>query len=85
MLRVTKRMMDDERELMMLEGKLVGPWVDELRQIVASTSTIHKLDVSTLSFADADGLQLLRDMLQHGATLTDGNSFVASLLAKVLP
>lgn len=85
MLRITRRILDHESELITLEGKLIGPWVEELRQVAGSTSRLRKIDVSSLSFADADGLQLLRDILQEGAELTDGTSFVSSLLTQVLP
>ncbi len=85
MLRITKKTIDGEGELITLEGKLVGPWVDEFRHVVDDAATHRKLDLSALSFADTEGIRLLQEMVQQGATLTDRTSFVASLLTKVLP
>lgn len=85
MLRITKQILEDEGELITLEGKLIGPWVVECRQVVASTLRLRKIDISSLSFADVSGLQFLQEILNSGVELTDGTSFVASLLTKVLP
>jgi len=58
-----------------LEGKLVGPWVKELESCwrsAAGTRQIHpvRVDLSSVTFIDEDGKELLRKMYQGGAKLT---------------
>jgi hypothetical protein len=57
-----------------LEGKLAGPWVKELElcwRSAAGTQQIHpvRVDLSEVSFIDADGKDLLGRMHQEGAML----------------
>lgn len=57
MLRITATTTDDKVALK-LEGRLVGPWVDELRKTVFPTngwSQRLEIDVTDLTFADDDG------------------------------
>jgi hypothetical protein len=65
-----------------LEGKLVGPWCDEVAQVCAkrSASPQLRLDLYDLTFADARGLELIKTLIAHGATLDRCSSFVAELL-----
>jgi hypothetical protein len=64
-----------------LEGKLVGPWVDELRRAVevASGENLH-LDAGAVSYADPDGIDLLRKISAAGAIFSASSGFVAELL-----
>jgi len=57
-----------------LEGRLVGPWVDELRtvwqeQTNAGQSLQVTVDLCGLTAMDAHGQHLLDELMQGGATL----------------
>jgi len=57
-----------------LEGKLAGPWVKEAElcwRSAAETQQIHPVhvDLSSVTFIDEDGKELLRKMYQQGAKL----------------
>jgi anti-anti-sigma regulatory factor len=59
---------------LMVEGKLAGPWVEELktcwRQIAASPQNRRAVvDLTGVTFVDAAGKALLTDMCQQGARL----------------
>jgi hypothetical protein len=55
-----------------LEGKLAGPWVDELehcwQQAVIDNLRVRVV-LKTVTFIDADGRRLLADMHRQGAEL----------------
>ena len=57
----------------MLEGRLAGPWVEELgtcwRQIAANSQSRAVVDLTGVTFVDADGKALLTRMWQQGAEL----------------
>ncbi len=56
-----------------LEGKLAGPWVDELERSWYATATGKgkriTVDLSEVTFIDAEGKKLLAWMYQQGAAL----------------
>jgi hypothetical protein len=57
-----------------LEGKLAGPWVREMElcwRSAAGTQQIHpvRVDLSSVTFIDADGKDLLGRMYREGAKL----------------
>ena len=66
-----------------LDGKLVGPWVDELRRIVGAPNSGDTLclNLQQLTFADADGLALLRELRHDGVQLAGALPLIESLLA----
>ena len=73
MLKITMRI---EAGVMTFElaGKLVGPWVKELDlcwRSAASTQRIHpvRVDLSSVTFIDAEGKDLLGRMYREGAKL----------------
>jgi anti-anti-sigma regulatory factor len=66
-----------------LEGKLVGPWVDELR--IACTPSVAasehlRLDLHAVTFVDAAGADLLGELIRQGARITRCSPFVAEML-----
>jgi ABC-type transporter Mla MlaB component len=66
-----------------LEGRVVGPWVDELRRIcelVLSESRKLKLDLADVSFADAGGVRLLSGIKSRGVWLQNCSAFVEEQL-----
>jgi len=83
MLRITPEIdaLGDTR--LVLEGRIVGAWVAELRRVAAScrpASGRIVLDLAAVSFADADGLELLRGLLAGTARLGRASSVVSALL-----
>ena len=57
-----------------LEGKLAGPWVKELElswRSAAGTQQIYpvRVDLSAVTFIDAEGKELLGRMYEEGAKL----------------
>ena len=57
-----------------LEGKLAGPWVKELNlcwRSAVDTQQIYpvRVDLSSVTFIDAEGRDLLGRMYREGATL----------------
>jgi anti-anti-sigma regulatory factor len=82
LLRITTAVVDGT-SVLKVEGKLLAPWVPELlaecdaaRQ---STSPIA-LDLSHVSFADAEGLSAIRNLLRRGISLRSCSGFVNELL-----
>ena len=62
-----------------LEGRVVGPWVGELRQVcetLLSEGRALKLDLADVTFADADGVAVLTGFKTRGVTLKDCSPFV---------
>jgi ABC-type transporter Mla MlaB component len=66
-----------------LEGKLVGPWLDELSnlcmQSIRRSEQIH-LDLAAVTFVDAAGARLMGELIQQGVTIIHCSGFVAELL-----
>lgn len=83
MLRITRFDQEDSETSLKLEGKLVGPWVEELRRVYQAEGSRPgslRLDLSAVTFVDEEGLGLLREVLQYGAQLTSCSGLVAELL-----
>ena len=62
-----------------LEGRVVGPWVGELRQACETLLTegrALKLDLADVTFADADGVAALTAFKTRGVTLKNCSPFV---------
>jgi len=66
-----------------LDGKLLGPWVDELRSVVAAIRAKEavRLNLEHLSFADAAGIDLLHAMRRDGVQLVGASPLITGLLA----
>jgi anti-anti-sigma regulatory factor len=68
---------------LVLEGKLVGPWVDELRhsceEALGATAQLT-LDLRTVTFIDRDGIELLRKLADGRTQVTNCSPFVAEQL-----
>lgn len=66
-----------------LEGRVVGPWVAELRQICESPIRDGSkliLDLAEVSFADDKGVALLSSLRSRGAKLLNATPFVKEQL-----
>jgi ABC-type transporter Mla MlaB component len=63
-----------------LEGKLVGPWVDELRRLSHDALSQNKsvsLNLEKVWFVDARGAALLRDLAGRQVSQYNSSQFVS--------
>ena len=66
-----------------LEGKLVGPWVEELRRLsdaALMTSEAVSLDLEKLWFVDSQGIVLLRDLAKRHVAQINCSQFISQQL-----
>ncbi|HVY37975.1 MAG TPA: hypothetical protein VHM31_08570 [Polyangia bacterium] len=81
MLKISSRAATGGVSVVALEGRLVGPWVAELRRVVAGTPPgLVRLDLRGVEFADTDGAALLRELRRGGAQLLEASGFLAALI-----
>ncbi len=79
MLRITTLDLATQIATLRVEGRLVGPWVHELR--IACESVLRQgralnLDLVQLEFADVWGLELLSSIKKRGVTLANPSPFL---------
>ena len=82
MLRIT-RVQNNRTIDLKLEGKLLADWTGEVQgQLPHDKAALGevRLDLMHVTFADAAGIALLRDLMKNGATIGACSSFVAELL-----
>ena len=66
-----------------LEGRLLGPWIDEVRQacnLALQPSTFLSMDLSSLTFVAATGTEFLRELISRGVKIGAYSSFTKELL-----
>jgi len=66
-----------------LEGRVVGEWVCELRQVcerLLNEGLALKLDLADVTFADASGVAALSSFKSRGVTFTNCSPFVEEQL-----
>jgi hypothetical protein len=82
-LKITETARNGSGRIFKLEGKLLGPWVDELRnactQPFAPLEQVG-LDLAAVTFVNAAGAKLLRELIRRGIIITRCSAFVAELL-----
>ena len=62
-----------------VEGRLVGPWVKELRRVCdlfLADERALKLELAEVSYADAEGVAALNDFKSRGILLNNCSPFV---------
>jgi hypothetical protein len=81
---------DKEAVLFRLEGQVSGPWIEELRRVCNETlgecghgSQRLVLDLADVSFIDADGVALFRELTARRVILTNASLFVTEQLKEV--
>ena len=68
---------------LVLEGDLMGPWVDELSrscELALGSTPVLILDLGAVTFIDRGGIQMLRGLADRDARLTNCSPFVAEQL-----
>ena len=88
MLKITELARKGSGRTFKLEGKLLGPWVDELRNVC--TQPLNRaeqvgLDLAAVTFVNAAGAELLRELSRKGIIITQCSAFVAEFLHAVEP
>jgi hypothetical protein len=84
MLMITSIESGDSTRTLKIEGKLLGPWVDQLRELCDSSPTPPdrvRLDLAAVSYVDAAGADLLGELTRRGMTIAACSGFVAEILA----
>ena len=83
MLKISLAGTANQNTTLKLEGRIVGPWVDELRQIcelALSEGKALRLDLADVSFVDEGGVAALASYRSRGVTLANGSPFVEEQL-----
>ena len=83
MLRITVVESSASAVTLRVEGRIAGPWVEELR----TTCNVHsngdsvqlRLDLEDVSFADMAGVAFLRELQAQGVALSHASPFVREL------
>jgi len=76
------------RRLLVLEGKLVAPWTNELRNVCLGTTNDHDqrelvLDVQGLTDISADGEAVLHCLMVQGAKFRGSGVFMKQVLRQL--
>jgi ABC-type transporter Mla MlaB component len=82
MLRITRQPGADDVTLL-LEGKLLKEWLEELQQALAQVrqdGTVVRLNLSGLNYIDVEAARFLRNSRKAGVTLVEVSPFVKALL-----
>jgi len=71
-----------------LEGKLVGPWVDELEKcweimFAKDPAKYALVDLADVTFIDAGGRALLRKMRRKGVKLLSHGVLIDAIVAEI--
>jgi ABC-type transporter Mla MlaB component len=83
MLRITEqRDPSSGPTILVVEGRLAGPWVDELRNSADRQGAALALDLGGLSYADEAGVALLNQLVTDGAAVVRTTAYAATLLGR---
>ena len=83
MLKISVTNQSSEATNFQLEGKLVGPWVEELRRLsdaALMTSEAVSLDLEKVWFVDSQGIVLLRDLAKRHVAQINCSLFISQQL-----
>ena len=81
MLKITRVFHKGRGLTIKLEGEVCGPWVYSVRAACAIRGRRpRRLDLAAVTYVDAAGVQLLRDLLAEGVEIAACSSFVGELL-----
>ena len=88
MLRISRVVSPNNVVTLRLEGQMQGPWIEELHRLCEQfLTTEHRLilDLADVSFVDAAGVELLKELRSHCVTLLSPSPFVVEQLKTVTP
>jgi anti-anti-sigma regulatory factor len=82
-LRITQLSQKGRGLTIKLEGEIVGAWVGAARDACAIRGRRPlRLDLAAVTYVDAAGVQLLRDLVAEGAEIAACSSFIGALLRR---
>ncbi|MGH7232684.1 MAG: STAS domain-containing protein [Nitrospiraceae bacterium] len=90
MLKITTHIdIDSDITVFALEGRLAGPWVAELERCWKATPAVHgkpglRVDLSGVTYIDAEGKALLARMHREGADLIAAGCLTKSIVEEIL-
>ncbi len=78
----------NERTTLRLEGKLTGPWVGELERAWTNSQAEaqgapYVVDLSEMTFVDAEGQKLLAQMHRQGVKLKTSGCMNRSIVERI--
>jgi anti-anti-sigma factor len=83
MLKITEEPVFEAGTILRLEGRIVGPWVAEVKRScedALATGRSLALDLTDLEFMDSQGVALLQDLQARGIALLQCPPFAAEQL-----
>jgi anti-anti-sigma regulatory factor len=83
MLRISTTQIGNAAATIRLEGRVMGAWVDEVRRSCRQALEGGRrvtVDLAAVSFVDAEGAVMLRDLSARDVALANCTPFVASQL-----
>jgi anti-anti-sigma regulatory factor len=88
MLRITSRTGADGLTVIVLEGRLAGPWAEELARCwatLAAAQDARRVSVAldAVTFIDAAGRSVLRTMHENGAALTASGPMTRAIVEEI--
>jgi ABC-type transporter Mla MlaB component len=82
-LKISVTRQSSEATSFQLEGKLVGPWVEELKRLSEAalvSSEAVSLDLEKVWFVDSQGIVLLRELAKQKVTQLNCSQFISQQL-----
>ena len=79
MLKISETGTPNHSVTLKLEGRVVGPWVDELCRIcepLLAEERALRLDMAEVSYVDAEGVAALNDFKSRGVKLKNCSPFI---------
>ena len=83
MLKISKVEPNNHAVTLRLEGRIVGPWVEELRQVchsVVAESRTLQLQLADVDYVDAEGVALLVTLRSRDVSFADPPPFITEQL-----
>ena len=84
MLRITVVESSQSATTLRVEGRITGSWVEELRRACDArnfSDQVHlSLELTEVSYTDAAGIELLKELRSRGVSLERTNPFMAAQL-----
>ena len=83
MLKITRVSQKGRGLTIKLEGELLGAWVGAVRDACTKRgrrSACPRLDLAAVTYVDAAGVELLRDLMAEGVEIAACSSFLRALL-----
>ena len=83
MLKITRLSRKGRGPTIKLEGEILGPWGESVRAACAIRGRRprpRRLDLAAVTYVDAAGVQLLRDLVGEGIEIAACSNFLTELL-----